>query len=184
LLGKFATSSLRFFLKVRVAGSRAYLIADMSPDVGLVIVDVSNPAAPMLLGSYISLTGHATDIQINGDRAYLTERLGALYILNVSNPAHISALGTYGSSYASFSAIQVVGSLAFIAAGEENAGDLIIVDVSSPATPKLLGERHLPSQALGVQVVGNLVYLSVGQDGLQVLRFPAPIRIFLPVARR
>jgi hypothetical protein len=184
VLSKFSASSIRVFWKVRVVGSRAYAVADIDADTGLVVIDLSNLAAPKLLGSYISPTGRSTDVQVVGDRAYLTDRYGSLRVLNVHDPAHIVELGSYGNNYGSFSAVHVVGTLAFVAEAEDNSGDLEIVDVSNPAKLKLLGERHLPSQALGVQVVGNLVYLSLDQGGLHVFRFPARAPVFLPIVRR
>jgi LVIVD repeat len=184
LLGTFKTAAIHVFWKVRIVGGRAYTIGDIDVDTGLVVIDVSSPTAPKLLGSYISPTGRATDVQVAGARAYLTDRLGSLRVLNVNDPAHISQLGTYGNNFASFSAVQIVGSLAYIAEQEENAGDLEIVDVSNPAKLKLVASWHLPAPALDVQVAGSLVYTALDQGGLFMVRFPVSTRVFLPVVRR
>ncbi|MEX1309107.1 MAG: hypothetical protein AB1Z65_01685, partial [Candidatus Sulfomarinibacteraceae bacterium] len=54
----------------------------------------------------------------------------------------------YGPAYE----VAVAGSTAYVGSGPT----LMVVDVSTPASPQLLGELTLPENVTGVAVVGNL----------------------------
>ena len=55
-------------------------------DNGLVIVDVSNPAAPTLKGSY-DTAGSSAGVAVAGNYAYVADGDNGLVIVDVSNPA-------------------------------------------------------------------------------------------------
>ncbi|MCK5832486.1 T9SS type A sorting domain-containing protein [bacterium] len=59
-----------------------YLLGADGPN-GLVVIDISDPARPSLVGGYS--TTWATDIAIDGDLAYLADGQGALKIFDISN---------------------------------------------------------------------------------------------------
>ncbi|MFL5807583.1 MAG: choice-of-anchor Q domain-containing protein, partial [Roseiflexaceae bacterium] len=184
LIGKFANQHMARFTRVRVVGARVYAITNLDLDLALAIVDVSNPTSPKLLGSYYTVTGQASDVQVIGDLAYLTDQGSGLYILNISDPAHISKLGSIGLDFTADLAVSVAGPLAYIAASEDNGGDLLIVDVRDPAHLKLVGDRYLSSYARGVQIEGYRVYIASDQGGLQILGVPGVFRVFMPLVRR
>jgi Ca2+-binding RTX toxin-like protein len=62
-------------------GNYAY-VADL--DSGLQIINISNPAAPTLTGTY-DTTGYAQGVQVVGNYAYVADNDGGLKILNVSD---------------------------------------------------------------------------------------------------
>lgn len=143
----------------RLAGNTAYV-----PDAtaGLQIVDVSNPASPVSLGTFDS-AGMAMDIQLIGSRGYLADGDQGFAILDLTNPSNPTLLGAYNPGVFCVSA-KVVGNRAYLACGD--AG-LHIVDISDPANPVLLSQ-FLPDAddpflwASKLQVVGNTVYLASG----------------------
>ena len=68
---------------VHVIGSHAFLAAGGA---GLLVVDISNPAAPLEVGSYD--TGDvARDVVVKGDHAYVADRIDGLRVINISDPA-------------------------------------------------------------------------------------------------
>ncbi|MDP6419274.1 MAG: hypothetical protein QGG80_07440, partial [Candidatus Krumholzibacteria bacterium] len=68
---------------VAISGNYAY-VADHSS--GLQIVDVSDPATPLITGS-VDTPGIAQGVAISGNYAYVADDFSGLQIVDVSNPA-------------------------------------------------------------------------------------------------
>jgi hypothetical protein len=170
LVGSYATPGQAQV--VRVVSTRAYVTvkgvySSTSGDYvgkGLLIVNVSDPALPTLLGRY-ETSDFPDDVQVVGNLAYLTHYdgfVGGVQILNISDPANIVPLGNYTTPGKDNAAIDVVNGTAYIAYSDESArnGGLQIVNVSNPANPTLLGSYQTPTFVLGVRVVGSVAYLA------------------------
>ena len=74
-----ASSSAGTWNACTVVGSLAY----GATNVGLTIVDISDPSRPVLLGSYV-LPSSARDVEIVGDLAYVAGYSSGLQILNIA----------------------------------------------------------------------------------------------------
>ena len=61
---------------------------------GLQIIDVSNPSAPALVGSY-DTAGMAQDVAVSGTLAYVVNFDDGLEIVDVSHPAVPVRVGIY-----------------------------------------------------------------------------------------
>jgi hypothetical protein len=141
-------------------GSKVYMAVGLG---GIRILDVSNPAAPSLLGQFDTV-GVARQVVAQGNRAYIAASDG-LHVLDVSNPAAPALLGSL--PLANLDAVAVSGSFAYAA---KIFDGLVVVDVSNPAAPVARGS--VPSGgAHRVAVVGTTVYLVDNQDG--VTDYPA-----------
>jgi len=68
--------------KVAVSGNFAYVACRQG---GLSVVDVTNPAQPVLAGSY-DTTGYATSIDVSGSLAAVSSGSGGTYLFDVSTP--------------------------------------------------------------------------------------------------
>lgn len=68
--------------KVTVVGNYAYLPCRQA---GLQIVDVTNPASPVIRGSF-DTTGYATTVDIWGNYALVSSGAGGVYLLDIANP--------------------------------------------------------------------------------------------------
>jgi hypothetical protein len=97
---------------------------------GLKLFDVSNPAAPILRGSYESAAG-ITDLVVAGGRAYLGT--DGIVILDVSDPAGPNLLRNFSacSSYR----LDLVGATLYSA----SSCGLQIIDVANPQSPRIIG---------------------------------------------
>jgi hypothetical protein len=71
-------------LHVSVVGNHAYVAGGPS---GVAVVDVSDPAAPKLVGSYSANRGFARAVAVLGQHAFVAEGREGLGIADVSNPA-------------------------------------------------------------------------------------------------
>ena len=146
---------------VYVLGDYAY-IARGGP--GLRIIDVSNPAAPSLIGS-CDTPGTAEDVYVTGGYAYVAVGTKGLNVVDVSDPASPTIVGERNTpGYAS--AVHVDGAYAYVA--DEQSG-LQIIDVADPTSPSITGSHSTSGWAIDVIVAGNYAYVVDDENGLQII---------------
>jgi len=161
-------------LGVKLMGNVALVAAGTA---GLVLVDVSKPSAPSVMGAPFSLCGamscstSATRVTSQGTIAYVATSDG-LVAVDLANPSAPRLLSVTPVG-AAVEDVALSGHLAFVAAGAQG---LKIFDVTAPAAPSLLTQQpSLPSgaQAHGV-VVGAIptqtwVFVAAGAAGVQAV---------------
>ncbi|MBI5192150.1 MAG: hypothetical protein HZA08_01770, partial [Nitrospirae bacterium] len=76
-------------IDIRVSGNFAYIADGES---GLQIMDISNPASPVIVGS-LDTPGIAQDIVVSGTRAFIADGSSGLSIIDISNPSFPVLLG-------------------------------------------------------------------------------------------
>ncbi|HXO51137.1 MAG TPA: Ig-like domain-containing protein, partial [Mycobacterium sp.] len=155
---------------VRVAGAVAYV----AEDVGLQLVDVSDPAHPVLLGSLSYPAGRQARVAVGGGNlVYLADLNFGLHVVDVTNPMlprEVGSLALAGTPRAvslggtGLGGTGLFGSYAVVACGD---GGVAVVDVSAPAAPVLLGTTP-PGQprAGSVTVRGHYAYVAAGVEGI------------------
>jgi hypothetical protein len=147
---------------ITVDAGRAYLAAW---GYGVLIADVTDPAAPAELGRFEF--PFASAIEAHGDRVYVasTTNGGIFKVLDVSDPAQPKELGSLATSQTYD--LTVRGDYAYLADGADfGDGGLRIVDVSNPATPNVVGQDTGCPYANGVDVSadGNTVYIACASN--------------------
>ena len=83
---------------VAVSGSYAYVAAEISDS--LVVIDISNPASPVIRGSVVaSLLDGTRGVAVSGSYAYVTGiNSDSLVVIDISNPASPVIRGSVASS--------------------------------------------------------------------------------------
>ncbi len=152
---------------VVMAGDLAY-VADKA---GMKIVDISTPAAPVVLGAWDS-PGKTYGVAVSGDYAYVTDSPDGVYVIDVSDPARprqIAQFDTPGLAHA----VTVSGSYAYVADGFSG---FRVIDVSDPANPSEAGHFDRPGNAnvVDVAVSGSYAYLAAQREGLWVIDVSDP----------
>ena len=152
---------------VTVVGNYAYAVGDR-----LEIIDISNPAKPVVKGSYDIYNGQS--IQVVGNYAYVAvagsgSQVG-LQIIDISNPAAPTLKGNYYTSDIALG-VQIVGNYAYVV---DRLNGLQIIDISNPAAPTLKGNYDTDGLAYGVQVVGNYAYVADHHLGLKIIDISNP----------
>ncbi|MFO1458325.1 MAG: hypothetical protein U1G08_02880 [Verrucomicrobiota bacterium] len=151
-LGTFPTAET--VLGVDVVGTTAYLA---SGSIGLEVVDISNPSAPVRLGVY-NTTGNAWKVRVVGTTAYVADGGAGLQVLDVSDPAAIRRLSGVNTSGSALG-LEVVGSVLYLT---DQQGGLSLFDVSDPTALRRLAVVPFPEPVLGVSVSGTLAYVTLG----------------------
>ncbi len=158
---------------VHVVGETAY-VADYHE--GLSIFNITNPAFPSLIGSYLPKYQHATGVYVVDNLGYVLTGFEGLFleIIDVSTLPSPSLLGCY--SIGPFREVFVVDSTAYLAT---DGRFLEIVSVADPSSPDRLSVFDTLGNANSVSVVGNYAYVASGSSGLLVLDVSDPSSPFL-----
>ncbi len=150
---------------VRVVGNLAYVAAYFA---GVVAVDISDPAHPVVRGALPNSAG-AYDVRVEGNWAFAATWLDGLRIYDLSLPDKPVAVGVFP---APCSQVAVNQGTAYLAVG--GAG-VLMLDVRNPAKPVELGRYPGPGDFMHVEVVDGLVYAgSLGNDGVHVVDVSQP----------
>ncbi|MBN2363363.1 T9SS type A sorting domain-containing protein [candidate division WOR-3 bacterium] len=128
-------------------------------DMGLRIIDVSNPSNPQEIG-FCSTPGYAFGVFVKDNYAYIScdvyDYFCIVDISNPSNPVITSYTQIFGSGYNVF----VSGNYAYLAVGDY-LGGLYIYNVSNPYEPAMTG-YYWTYSSIGVYVVDNIALLAAG----------------------
>ena len=143
--------------EVVVSGDYAYVSAGT-----LRIVDVSNPAAPLIVGEYVGpddeieneFKAHIRGLVVSGNYVYVGyDPDHTLHIVDVSNPKSPLRVGAVG--VIAIRRVIVSGDFAFLMAGV----GLVIIDVSDPTAPFEIHRRYLSGEELDMAHSGHLLYV-------------------------
>jgi VCBS repeat-containing protein len=125
----------------------------------LVILDVTDPAAPVFTGQTGVFPELVQGVAVAGSYAYVADGDSGLRIIDASNqntPIEVGFYDTPGRAYD----VAVAGSYVYVA---DEIGGLRIIDVSNPAAPWEVGFSDTPSYAYGVAVAGTYAYVANGE---------------------
>ena len=135
----------------------------------LVILDISDPAHPVVVGQTDVLPGVVKGVAVVGNYAYLANGHDGLHIINVSDPAHPTEVGFYPAGCWSCEEVAVSGNYVYAAAG--GGGRLRVIDVSNPAAPTEIA--FIMGYSEGVAVAGNYAYIT-GAYGMSIYNVANP----------
>lgn len=162
-VGKLTTSSV--VNGIAVAGNYAY-VAD--GENGLVVVDITNPAVPIIVGTYTYNSGYAYGIAVAGNYAYIANGNSGLIIAEITDPAAPTFEGRCDTTNAKNVALS--GNYAYIA---DDSNGLIIVDISNPGAP-IPASSYDTVKANAVTVTGNYAYVADDTNGLVIVDVTNP----------
>lgn len=148
---------------VAVSGDYAY-VADMvlwgSGSSSLQVIDISNPAKPVLAGA-VDTTGEARDVALSGNYAYVADGYSGLQVIDVANPANPNIMGTFDTPGEAYS-VALIGNYAFVA---DRWKGLLIIDISDPQNLAMVSELDVSNDAVFVTVRGSHAYVVGWNDG-------------------
>lgn len=168
--GAVATPGTSF--DVAVSPNNIAYVADGAS--GLQIVDVSDPAAPFIIGSLATIEARTVAINADGSTVVVADDAGGVVVVNVSAPSAPTVLSTLPAVQPAED-VTIVGNLAYVAVGEQVAdGTLTIVDLTNPAAPVVVGSVIVPGWVNGVEVSGGYAYVSGYFEGVYIVDVSNP----------
>ena len=147
-------------LSCAVAVQGDYVYLGVGPR--LVVLDVSNPANPTVVGRTEVLPDIVRGVAVAGNYAYVADGSSGLRIINVSDPAAPSEAGFYDTPGHANDVAVAAGdpqghTYAYVADGDSG---LRIINVTDPATPSEAGFYDTPWYARGVAVTESYAYVA------------------------
>jgi hypothetical protein len=141
---------------------------------GLVMIDVTDPANPVDIGSYKS-RGAIAGARVYGDLAYVFDYGEGLVVLDISDSADPVRLGNYHSP-AAFPDMVRDGDRLYVS---DIWNGVSILDISDPTQPVLEGAYQTRPEAAGVGNWGidyhdGAVYLSTTWAGFEIIDVTTP----------
>ena len=158
--------------RVAVAGAYAYAAAG---EAGLWIVNVSDPANPVVAGTWlwappVVSDPIAMDVAVGGGYAYVAHRAmswSGVVVVDVSdatNPQEAAVWDAPGDIWG----VTVAGTYAYV-----SAGGMRILDISDPVNAHEVGSIAMSSYQ--VAVAGTYAYVAGGNTGLRVVDVSNPV---------
>jgi len=161
---------------VAVFGDFAY-VADRGS--GLQVVDISDPSSPEIVGT-ADTPGDAEGVTVLGNYAYVADGyLGGLRVIDVSDPQSPTIVGSVETpdGYWAYD-VAVAGDYAYLAISDADypyeGSSLLVIDISDPTSPSIVGTVNTPNDCFAVAVAGSYAYVADGESGLQVIDISNP----------
>ena len=168
---------------VEVVGDRAYLIQDER----LVLLDITDPVSPTLLGEYHFSLGSRDEIRAlaaMGGLAYAVVDYGyddglwleAIDFLEPGSPLLASRVKLDDEARD----VVAVGNIVYVLHGDRHdvgqfLGSLWIIDVSNPDQPMVLGKCDTCGGGYDVAIAGDYAYIANGERGLAIIDASQPV---------
>jgi hypothetical protein len=162
---------------IRVQGQYVYLVSSTGTASTnlLQIYDVSNPYAPAFVGS-VQVPLYGFGLWVSGEYAYVISYVGVssistLVVVDVSNPASPTIVGSTntGTAGVNVADIKVVGNYAYVAGQSDlqsttqysENSQILVFDISNPASPYLLSSLPVDHSPQGLDVEGSYWYETI-----------------------
>lgn len=134
-------------LRVHVEGDLAFVIdVGANTTYGLIIVNVSNPTQPEILGSYHN-GGLPFALESVDEIVYIADQFEGLRIIDISDPTHPIEIEGYVSSGMAFD-LEIVGDFLFMADYEYG---MVVLDISTPSNPVYVSSYDLGCVHLDIE---------------------------------
>ncbi|MEO0190746.1 MAG: T9SS type A sorting domain-containing protein [candidate division WOR-3 bacterium] len=133
------------------------------------VVDVSNPLAPNIIGFYDNLNYFAIDLAISGNYAYVAYGIEGLRVVDISNPLSPQEVGSLMIPQAR--GVAVAGNYAYVAS---SAVGLRIVDISNPLSPYEVGFCDTIGTISQVTIAGDYAYVSSAVNFTRIIDISNP----------
>ena len=162
LLGQYGGSAFA----VAVQGDNAFV--GQGPR--FVVLDISKADQPVLLGQSELLPGVVQGIATRDDLAYVVHAYGGMAVFDVSSPQTPRLLSSLKK--AGCNGITLEGSQALLAC---NPAGYLVVDISDPEHPAILGESEQKGAMVSIANRGNISYVvDWTQQGLAIFDHSNP----------
>lgn len=156
--------------EVVLVGDRLYIGCEAFGKTAFVVVDVSQPSTPQILGQLVFVIGGSVgvgDLTVEGSIAYLTDTALGLHVIDVSQPNTPTEIATRAGYNG---ALQVVGT--HLLAG--SASMLDVLDITVPANPTLVTGVALPGPVDDIALNGTTALLGTISAGVVTLDMSNP----------
>ncbi|MDB4542027.1 tandem-95 repeat protein, partial [bacterium] len=137
---------------------------------GAMVTTSVNTDVFVLKGSYRNGGGHAREVVVDGNYAYVADGQQGLTVVDVSDPESPTLAGNY-DPYPDIGDVAISGGYAYLA---NQSGGVRVVSIADPSNPTEVFQYDTAGSAYGIDVSGNYAYVADGGSGLIVLDVSNP----------
>ncbi len=176
IVSTFTVPSGHGIYNIDIADTIAFAISSIPcpTDQILRVVNVADPAAPIQVDSIPAGdgTGQHLGLRLTGGYLFLNSVEEPRFrVFDAADPESVVQIGGCTlPSYPSFE-IQVQGAFAYATCMSTG---LVVVDISDPALPQVVGQLILPSYPWGVDIGGEIAIVTTWSAGLRVVNIVDP----------
>jgi hypothetical protein len=164
LIGEVAIS---YGSDIVAVGDLVFVLSAANGDPGLVVVDTSDPANPMIL-SRLALPGvFPLRLAISNGTAFVVVNFNQVLAIDISDPLDMQWVSTVVSPE---SIVDVAARYNALFVMEQNTGGLHIYDMVDPSQPRWIDSHDPPSAPNDVAVTQGLVVVADGFDGVRLFQ--------------
>ncbi|MDP8239077.1 MAG: T9SS type A sorting domain-containing protein [Candidatus Hatepunaea meridiana] len=138
----------------------------------LKILDISDPADPLEI-SQCNSPNISNGVAVSGDFCYVGSVTG-LCIVQVSDPERPFQVGRWSEESGHLRCIEVKDNYAFAA---DYYGMVCVIDYSDPGTPLMVDYCRVGGAPTGMQIDGDLAFISSADGGLRIVNIDDPLDI-------
>ncbi|MFH1700755.1 MAG: hypothetical protein ABIE07_09235 [Candidatus Zixiibacteriota bacterium] len=167
LVGEY-TDKPAYDLKVR--GNIAYVNSFTE----FYTLDISDPANPLLLGTYNPGVPYIYNVSLIGNYAYLGENLSGFEVIDISDPSSPTKVGPSYHPPDVAKDFVFANGYAFLA---NRAGGVRVYDISDPASPVYITSYSASAWATSLAVSGNYLYVGIEHSpyGIDIFDISSPL---------
>lgn len=157
---------------IKVRGNIAYVANGNN---GLIVVDVSNPTVPLIIGTE-DTPGYAEEIEIVGQAAFVADSHGYLQVIDISdptNPVSVGSVNTPGNAHA----VAAMNNNLYVVSDniETNTCTLQVFSLGNSSIPSFAGALSYAGEARDIMVVGTTAYVTGNYSyGLKIIDVSDP----------
>ena len=168
---------------IELSGNKAvYIRESMTAHNPVMIMDISNPASPSLLGQYMA-PAMTNDLTLKDNYAFIACWWDGIRVVDFQNPANpvlvAHKFGWFtgaipGTDYCFVQALDRDGDYLYVVDyqpfEDQDTRGLYIFNISDPMNPVLVSRfTGLVSKGQDIDVVGDLAYIADGNGGMEVI---------------
>lgn len=157
--------------RVDTQGNYAYVVAT-SGTPNFFIYNISNPAAPSLVGS-LTVSASPTNVAVDGNYAYIasTNNNIEMQIINVTNPSSPSIVSSFnGAGSGDAYGVRVNGNYVYLTRlTGTSVIEFQIINVSNKSAPVVAGSYDLNQNMRDLCLLGNYAYVATDSNTQEVL---------------
>lgn len=141
---------------------------------GLRIIDVSDPTSLTEISNLTGI-GDSRDIVVSGNYVYLASYTSGMHIIDVSDLSAPSVTHNYTTSSQVATSISLQGTNIFLQVRDTSTDiSFRVLDVSTPASPALIGSIVADTYSVDSLINGNYIYLAKEVNGIEVVNISTP----------
>jgi hypothetical protein len=141
----------------KIIGNMAYVLGSFSE--GLTAVDISNTAAPVVVGRFDTETDVQYQMAIYDHYAYISEN-DRLRIIDIADPANMVHVG-YFAGNVPHSSVEVFDHYAII---QTSGPHVTVLDLVNPLSPSIVDRYSIDAPIAEARIIGNYLYLATAQS--------------------